>query len=259
MDNSNPYSLVLREVKTDPPGGADTAPAVEILPRLIRLTIGLLLVGQDALRQKLPQWEEEAAQRLQEIQSEKSGSDTTGGAPEAVAPQTPWIPEEWEYRAVGLAFAAPRYLKAGLDRLWRTQHTVWQKTEPLRWPLNFLGITNFTQNWLDGFVVRMQADFSELEKIGAAEAAPSRALASTAINEVIDTFIKRLAENPELQDLVEVQTTGLTTEVVEEIRQRTVSTDNLLEAVVRRVLHQRPQMPGKLGDDYPPPDQRKAE
>jgi hypothetical protein len=107
-------------------------------------------------------------------------------------------------------------------------------------------VNDITRNWTEGLLDRLLIDMDRLQEIGKQEAEASRALGQTAASETLDAFLHRLAENPEVQELVQYQTTSLTSEVVEEIRERTVSADNLLEALVRRLLRQPPRLPEKM-------------
>lgn len=72
-----------------------------------------------------------------------------------------------------------------------------------------------------------------------------------------DDYIQYLNEHPEsVQNLVAGQTIGLTTEIMNEVRERAVTADSVVEMIVRRVLgrKQRDQLPP------PPPEvQRRAE
>jgi hypothetical protein len=72
-----------------------------------------------------------------------------------------------------------------------------------------------------------------------------------------DDYIGYLNTNPEkVQDLLAGQSTGIANELVEEVRERTVSADNVFEMIARSILRRTPreQLP------EPPPDvQRRAE
>ena len=84
-------------------------------------------------------------------------------------------------------------------------------------------------------------------QIGRENEPESRLLASKTYQEIIDEFIQRLADNEELQDLVAQQSLGLASEVRDEIRERTVTGDNVLEGIVRRMLRRTPRT------ELPPP------
>lgn len=215
----------------------------ELLLRLIRLIVGIVLVGQDALRNQLPKWEAEAAAYLEEQQIAKETGETK--AP-AAPPATPWFPAAWEHRLIGLAFESPKYLKGTLSQIQATRRSLWHLSAPLRLPLDLLGVSDFTHSWLKGFVDRFQMDWDQLEQIGRTEAQPSRALGQTALTESLDELLDYLASNQGIQDLVQTQTTGITEEVIDEVRERSVSLDTLIEVVVRKLLRQPALPPGKL-------------
>ncbi|MDX1417183.1 MAG: hypothetical protein R3293_23455, partial [Candidatus Promineifilaceae bacterium] len=81
----------------------------------------------------------------------------------------------------------------------------------------------------------------------------SRELAKMTYAEIVDEFIDQLAENPELQELVTTQGIGLASQARDEVRERTVTADNLMEGLVRRILRRTPrsELPG------PPPEVQK--
>lgn len=225
----------------------------EILRRLVRLVVGIVLIGQDALRKQLPLWEAEAAQALEARQ--KSGYPPSAPSGEAEEPPgTPWFPQSWEHRLIGLAFESPNYVKASLGRLRQTPETIWRKTAPLRLPLDLLGVTGFANHWLAGLAERIQADGERLEKIGAAEAQASRALGQVAVADILDLVLEYLSENEEVQDLIKSQTSGMTEEVIGEVRERAVSTDTFIDAIIRKVLRQPQQPPGEM--ELPPKEER---
>lgn len=69
----------------------------------------------------------------------------------------------------------------------------------------------------------------------------SRSLARLTYNEIVNEVINQLAENPELQDLVTRQGISLAGEARDEVRERTVTADNLMEGIVRRILRRPPR------------------
>jgi hypothetical protein len=83
--------------------------------------------------------------------------------------------------------------------------------------------------------------------IGQREEARSRVLADQTYNRIVDDFINYLGDKPEVQELIAGQTTGLAGEVLDEVRERTVSGDSFLEGIVRAVLRKAPRA------ELPPP------
>jgi hypothetical protein len=227
----------------------------EIARRLVRLIVGIVLTGQDALRYQLPIWEAEAARLLEASQQQKNNPPTSASGDTTKPSEMPWFPKSWEYRLIGLAFESPSYLKAGLVRLTQTQQTVWRKTAPLRLPLDILGVTDFAKHWLEGFLEWAQADGERLEKIGEAEAQASRALGQVAVLDIFDIVLDYLSENQEVQDLIKSQTNSMTEEVIGEVRERTVSADTLIETVIRRLLKKPYHPPEKM--QFTSPDNKR--
>jgi hypothetical protein len=213
----------------------------EVLRRLIRLVVGLVLVGKDALQQQLPAWEAQAASLLDELdkmQAPDAPISSEQGTPLSTS-GTPWFPKNWEYRLVGLAFESPTYIKSGLSLLWQTQQKAWRLTAPLRWPLDILGISDISRQWLVGTLDQIKNDLGRLEAIGETEAEPSRALGYVAINTSYQALLENLASNPDVQDLIQQQSVGLTQEVIEEVRERAVGIDVLADNILRRLLRVR--------------------
>lgn len=198
------------------------------------------MVGQDLLRQQLPVWEAEVARRLTEPPKPPAFTPASPDAP-VTPPATPWVSKKWENRVVGLIFETPKTIKSGFTALWHTEQKIWQKTAPLRYPLNWLGISDMTQRTVDRIGRRIQADSERLERIGETEASPSRALASVAIADIYQKVLDLLAQSPEIRGLISQQSAGVTTEVIREVRERTVSADSLADNLTRRIFRKTPK------------------
>jgi hypothetical protein len=120
-----------------------------------------------------------------------------------------------------------------------------------------LGITDITQSFLEELLEQVRSDIDRLESIGQAEAGTSRALGQVAVENSLNSVISSLADNKNIQDLIQSQGIDLTTEVVEEVRERTVSLDNLVDAVVRRIFRLQKLDPPVSGDDPNSPKNRR--
>lgn len=80
-------------------------------------------------------------------------------------------------------------------------------------------------------------------ELGREETKESRELVKTAIKSGTNEVIVHLTENPEVRELVQSQSAGLANELVEELRERSVSTDIFLESFVRNLLRRPPRDP----------------
>jgi len=103
-----------------------------------------------------------------------------------------------------------------------------------------------------GFTKATDRGESQVERwraMGRAEDSRSRAMAETALANAADETMDELITNERIevfiQDVIEAQTVGILDEIIEEIRERTVSSDNFFERPIRRLLRRpaREQMP----------------
>jgi hypothetical protein len=93
----------------------------------------------------------------------------------------------------------------------------------------------------DRLVQRGEAQVSRLIERGRAEEQHSQALVQTALAKTVDDSIEYLASNQEIQELVEAQSTGLANEIIEELRERSISADIFVEKLARRFVRRPPR------------------
>jgi uncharacterized RDD family membrane protein YckC len=92
----------------------------------------------------------------------------------------------------------------------------------------------------EALVERGEVQVERWVERGRVEEARGRALVETALMQTVDTTIDQVTESPKVQELVEEQSTGLAQEVTEELRERAVSLDILVERLVGRILRRPP-------------------
>jgi len=134
-------------------------------------------------------------------------------------------------RRLDLARKAAGWMLGGVDLLTRNPlaQPFRQPVERLMWTALFEGQQAITE--------------------GRREAQTSRLLAQRTVEQVVDDVVEAMIENPELivsvQRLVRQQSAGLTGTVVSNTRQLTVSADDMVEGIVRRLLRRgsRPELP----------------
>jgi uncharacterized RDD family membrane protein YckC len=93
------------------------------------------------------------------------------------------------------------------------------------------------QRRLDALAARGEEVVARWAARGQVEEARSRALFQTTMVETVDASLDRVAQNPQIQELVESQSASLGQEVMEELRERAVTGDMLVERAVGRVLN----------------------
>jgi len=215
---------------------------------ILRLMVGGAIIGWDELIAHLEEWEKEV-RPPQSQQGPESGQTGTVVFVEPSSRAAPPInqSEEIRYLLLGLLFETESRLhqrgsavlklagettKAFVSPMirWMNRH---EKLEPAR--------TRF-----DNLVKRGEAVTDRLIERGQREETHSRRLVLTATQDTFDASMEQLGQAPELQNLVKMQSAGLSREVLDEVRSRTVSGDYLVEGIVRRLLRRTPRrdLPG---------------
>ena len=228
-----------------------TMPSRSRLRTLTRLVIGGLALGMDELSNRMSEWDavasgkpldpqppqveyetHEFTQQPPSLQSGKSKGETTG--------------QLTRYALIGFVFTAENRIRSGFSVLGRLGNRLGRAAEPIAKPINESPALSSARKRYNKLANRGQAQVAQWIDLGRDEEMRSRQLVQVALNETVDTSIEYLAENAEIQELIQSQGTGLANEVIEEIRERTVSADTLFENVLRSILRLKPrsEIPG---------------
>jgi hypothetical protein len=211
------------------------------LRTLARLSLGGVLLALDALSQGLDQIEEGPIQPL----------------PEARDLDSVLLPaDEWETTLGHEAQSAPRQVLVGFaldtqSRLSRTARAILRRGDQMTGGAGraldpvFSRAFSPVRGPFERLVERGQAQVDHWRELGRAEEAHSRVLAQDTAEQLIDTTVDTVASDPRVreiaQDIIAQQGMGLAEEAVEEVRERTVSGDMLLERPLRSILRRRPR------------------
>jgi len=249
-----------RENSLQPTRGEFSSP--DMLRSLTRLIIGGISLGYDGLKNRLQAWEEVSAQI-----SSTSTIDASGQATGKVEQQTSGeveiitIPKEPEteadllrYAVIGAMFETQEKIGAGLKTLDIATRAASNLADPFLHPVAKSRLLSPFRSRFTRWVDRGQEEVNRWIETGRTEEPQSRALTDAALRGTVDSSIDYLADNKQIQELVTMQSAGLATELVEEVRERTVTVDNLVEDIVRTMLRQ------PLRKELPePPQQVKAQ
>ncbi|MFN2136804.1 MAG: hypothetical protein ACK2UK_12670, partial [Candidatus Promineifilaceae bacterium] len=126
-------------------------------------------------------------------------------------------------------------------------------TKPLRNFFLFRPITKRVEKRFDQMATRGKSSLGRWIDIGRQVEPEGRRLATMTYGEIIDEFIHTLAQNPELKALVAQQSVSLAAGVRDEVRERTVTVDNVVEDLARRIFRRAP----RDGLPEPPPQVRR--
>ncbi len=209
-----------------------------------RLLVGLALVGGDEL-----------LKRLQALEHTIDTQPFDRAALEdqiRTSPTGQYIPDEVRHALIGLAFELQDQVRMQTPRLLAAAdqiiNDVTRPTQGLLHRLPLIGpLTKSLGLQYDAMQKRGEDRLKRWIAIGQREEARSRVLADQTFTRIVDDVIDYLADKPEVQDLIAGQTTGLAGEVLDEVRERTVSGDSFLEGIVRAVLRKTPRA------ELPPP------
>lgn len=199
---------------------------------LTRLVVGGLGLGADEFIRRLRLWEIAAEK---EISSQRDQFNSSAGGEDSNASELA------RYALIGLLFEFQDGLGKSMGFLGRIQKLAANLLSPFLRPIRSFPLLSPTQKQMDRLISRGQHEVNRWINRGRQEEMHGRQLASIAMDDVIEEYIEYLAENPEVQELVQTQSTGLANEVVEEVRERTVSADTFLEGVARSLLRMTPR------------------
>lgn len=246
---------------TDSPNKSDITPARQLPfePDLstTRLIVGLFLKGMDSFFDRLKTWEV--------MRMRSSGIDwpiegeRTNGLEENKQPVVPLLKYSYSQRfldsqdaVVGMIFLTRRNLIRGYRGFDELQHNLGRRIAAVTRPIRSNKVMQPIQNRFDKLVTRGEQEVNAIIRLGRLESDISRKLADTAVDNTVEDYIEYLAENPEVKELVQTQSTGLADEVVEEFRERSVSADTFVEGMARYFFRKSPrrELP------QPPPEVR---
>ena len=203
-----------------------------------RVLVGLALFGGDEL--------------LKILQMSERDFDALPPDPEELAerirtsPTGQHIPDEIRQALIGLAFELQDQVRIQTPRLLAAaDQIISDVTRPAQGVLNRLPIIGSLSRSLglpyDSLQKRGEDRLQRWIAIGQREEARSRVLADQTLTQIVNDVIGYLADKPEVQKLITGQSTGLAGEVLDEVRERTVSGDSFLEGIVRAVLRKAPR------------------
>jgi hypothetical protein len=216
--------------------------------RFTRLVIGGIAIGIEAISKRLDEWEgkTERVDTGVEPGREPTEQSTTSEILQPEREEAQW--ESARYAVIGMIFDAQDRLSAGLKKADEIASKARTDTEPYWRPItNSRLFAPVASRW-GQLVQRGEKQVDSWIERGRIEQAASQSMAENAVNDTTEEVIDALAVHPAVRELVEKQSEGFASEFVEELRERTVSIDTLLEKIVRATLKRTPR------SQLPPPD-----
>jgi hypothetical protein len=210
-----------------------------------------MVIGYDGLQNRMKLWEQQASEieDLSITEPTYSESSMLISGPQDTVPALPEmkISESLGYLMVGLGIKFQERLEDRIRNAKGLSKFMGNITKPILRPLSSNRAFIPMRNRFDNLVLRGQQEIDQWIESGRRETIQSRALVRTAIHERMNSSIEYLANDPQVEELVSTQSASLIDEMVEEVRERTVSADDFLESIVRSTL----KLP--LRSELPPP------
>lgn len=219
------------------PGPAD--PEFDAYLAVVKLLLGGTIEGTAEL-----------ARRLERMERELRAMENGRLPPGQVNNSTDVV----RYMLVGMALSVADGARRQAFKLAEASDLFWRATGNAVEPLARNRLTGRVVGPFDRAFARLvdrgQKRVNEWVELGRATEPTARLVARQTYLEIVDDFIGQLSQNDQLAELVQEQSMGLATEVVEEVRERSLSADSLAESIVRRILKRPPReaLP-------PPPDE----
>jgi hypothetical protein len=228
-----------------------------------RLLIGSAAFGYDSLTGRMSKWEDttnEISNLPQEGQTDVPPSLLTPEEREArqkiermrvtlPTPENETDADRLRYALIGMSVGVQEGLERGIHLADRVTRLAGNLTAPIAGPIYNSKLLSPLRRNFESLVERGQAQVEDWVDSGRTEEAYDRTLVKTIWYDRVDSSVDYLASDNNVQELVQSQGVGLADKVVEEARERGVSSDNYLEAVVRSMLRRPPH------EELPRPEQ----
>ncbi len=215
---------------------------------LTRLTIGSALIAIDTL-----------AERIENAQSEEADETPRREPEDVLIPMAEWDEtfglsrnKDARYVMLGMMADARSSAHRGGSFLNRVSTSTAKAITFVLGPVSRSPFFRPIGKRFDSAVSRGETQVKHWMDLGREEDYHSRRLAQTTLNRVADDTMDVVVDNPRIelfiQEIIQAQSQGMIAEGIEELRERSISSDLFLERPIRRLLR-RPSR-----DSIPPPE-----
>lgn len=216
------------------------------LRTLTRFAIGGIALAMDGITNQMSTWNAVS----DEQESDTQPSTINYGITEiTIQPQNSEINQAKNettgqlarYALIGIVLSAENRISSGFSLIGRIANRLGRAAKPITDPISSSTRLHPVHKRYDKLANRGQAQVTQWINNGREEENRGRQLVQVALNETMETSIEYIAEKPEIQELIQSQSTGLANEIIEEVRERTVSADTLAENILRSFLRLTPR------------------
>jgi len=252
VGDDSPTSQPARERRLVGAGDTTAASQADISPDLLRtftrLVVGTALLGVDELSHRASGWERQAAQAdaglagasstaLVVPTSAESHAPAPAGEAMVAPPATPATPADSQLGLAMIGWIFVTHERLRMDR--NLGHML--QAAGAQIVNSAAALTAESLGWVSGgrharptaaHDARVQTWIAR----GRIESRHSRTLARAALREIVQEVLGALASDPGIQNLIQSQSTTLAGEVLDEVRERTVSADVYVDSLSRRLF-----------------------
>jgi len=207
------------------------------LRSITRLLIGSVLLGKDGLENKIKEWDYYAQGSDSVPEQEPTFDDEENNVSPGIEFNTRLDERsDLSYLLIGLAFKLQENIDNGVRKAEKMSGNVENLAKPILKPIYSSRFLKPFRTGFDNLVARGEAEVNRLVKEGQTEDAYSRTLAKEAFHERLDSSLDYLASEPKIEELIQSQSVSILDEIIEEVRERTVSADYLIEDFLRMIF-----------------------
>jgi hypothetical protein len=194
------------------------------LRSLTRLALGAAGIAIVELRLRLHRWEQEIdeSEAKAKTRSANPPAQVQAGTSEVTEPSSDQL---LRYAMTGMIFDSEVMMRNGLGKAVRVGKRIRRRAYPIIQPLASSRLFSPARKRYRKMVTASQHRVDRWIEIGRQEESRSRMMAQTALTGTVDETIDYLGDMPGVQQLIATQSTSLASEVVEEVRERTVAAD----------------------------------
>jgi hypothetical protein len=218
-----------------------------------RLAIGGISIGIDNLQNRLNKWEDQAAISPSDQRMLKTHADRypLPQSSTQIIPANDTVDDTnldlVRYALIGLIFESQYQVQSSYKTFKKVGKLSGRLSSPFLNTLESTKVLSPARSRYNRLVSRGEQEVNRWITLGRSEHIRSRQMAEIAFDDTLESSVQYLAESPDIQDLVQSQGIGLASEVVDEVRERTISADTVLEGVFRAILRRKPR------SELPPP------
>ena len=212
-----------------------------------RLAVGAMMYGIDIFKERTRTWQKPekkspSRERSSSLIIEGESKDVGHGAHSHVHQRD----EQAVRTLIGVLFDTQKHLTKNVNTFRKIERMADRMSYPIMRGLRRQSIFKPAYRLFDRMVGRGESELQRWGEIGKIEEERSRELLKNATLSTFDSSIDYLSTNPDIQELVQYQSTNLLNDLIEEVRERAVTVNTVMEGWVRKILHLAPrcEIPG---------------